>query len=85
MPIDFKEALTILFQGSPDDIEMLLHVPLNSIDDHANMCRIMAENVSEKFDDVQDLLQELLEVSAANKGHYEDELRSAKVSRGLNA
>jgi hypothetical protein len=63
MPDDFKNALRILFHGSPQDVENLLHISLSKIEEAAHSCKQLAEEVEEKFDDVQDLTQELLEVN----------------------
>jgi len=85
MPDDFKEALGILFHGSPEDVEDMLHIPLGKIEEAAHSCKTLAEEVGDRFDDVQDLTQELLEVCTSNQGHYEDAAKQAEARARIKA
>merc|ERR1712212_323660 len=84
MPKHFKNAMKILFLGDTYDLENVLPTQLTAMKDSATACNIEAQKTKTKFDNVADLLRELLVVCTASKSSYEKKLLIAQIARKRN-
>ena len=78
-----SKGFAILVRGSEKNVEDFLPIELGEIDRNATECFRLAEVVEAKFENVMDLTGELLEVSAAAKGYY-NQIRKTLI-QGIKA
>ncbi|XP_031436302.1 uncharacterized protein LOC116223483 [Clupea harengus] len=78
VPDYMKAAVKILFQGNDEVIETLLPNQLENIRTIADECVTLAEGVEKKYNDVINLIQELLEACINAKHFQGEELEKVK-------
>lgn len=80
VPSNLNVAVTILLNGTVEDIEDSLPIPMNAIKDTADECLALATCVEQKFVDVMSLTAELLEACVNAKGSYEQEAKETRIA-----
>lgn len=80
VPGHLKDAVKILLQGSDEDLEDLLPIPLLAIEDTAERGLALAKSVEAKFDFVMSLSGELLESCVGARGKYETDLKETEIA-----
>lgn len=79
VPDYMKAAVNVLFNASDDVIKTLLPNQLGNIQEIAEECVTLAEGVEQKYHDVINLIQELLEACINAKHFYGEELENVKM------
>lgn len=79
VPDYMKAAVKILFHGTDEVLETLLPIQLDNIRTTADECVTLAHSVAQKYADVINLIQELLEACINAKHFYGEELEKVKM------
>ncbi|XP_062378190.1 uncharacterized protein LOC134067132 [Sardina pilchardus] len=79
VPDYMKAAVKILFHGSDEVIENLLPNQLENIRSIAEECVTLADGVNQKYTEVINIIQELLEACINAEHFYGDELEKVKM------
>ncbi|XP_068731973.1 uncharacterized protein [Montipora capricornis] len=81
VPDQVKKVVRTLVSGSEEDVKDFLPIELGKIERNSTECLRLAQAVEAKFEHVMDLTGELLEVSTAAKGDYEQKQEELKLQR----
>ncbi|RVE64395.1 hypothetical protein OJAV_G00125530 [Oryzias javanicus] len=79
VPNYMKTVVKILFQGNDEIVETLLPNQLENIRTIADECVVLAESVEKKYEDVINIIQELLEASINAEHVYGEELKNIRL------
>ena len=83
VPDQVKLVVRTLVRGSEEDVKDFLPIELTNIDGKASECLRLAQAVEAKFEHVMDLTGELLEVSSAAQGFYEESQEELIIRRNI--
>ncbi|RMX39505.1 hypothetical protein pdam_00015413 [Pocillopora damicornis] len=72
VPEQVKKVVRTLVSGSKEDVKDILPIELRKIEENASESLELAKAVESKFENVMHLTGELLEVSSAAKGHFQN-------------
>lgn len=72
VPGQVKKVVRTLVSGSKEDVKDILPIELRKIEENASESLELAKAVESKFENVMHLTGELLEVSSAAKGHFQN-------------
>ena len=72
VPEQVKKVVRTLVSGSKEDVKDILPIELRNIEKNASESLELAKAVESKFENVMHLTGELLEVSSAAKGHFQN-------------
>lgn len=72
VPEQVKNVVRTLVSGSKEDVKDILPIELRKIEKNASESLELAKAVESKFENVMHLTGELLEVSSAAKGHFQN-------------
>ena len=72
VPGQVKKVVRTLVSGSKEDVKDILPIELRKIEKNASESLELAKAVESKFENVMHLTGELLEVSSAAKGHFQN-------------
>lgn len=72
VPGQVKKVVRTLVSGSKEDVKDILPIELRNIEKNASESLELAKAVESKFENVMHLTGELLEVSSAAKGHFQN-------------
>lgn len=72
VPGQVKKVVRTLVTGSKEDVKDILPIELRNIEKNASESLELAKAVESKFENVMHLTGELLEVSSAAKGHFQN-------------
>lgn len=72
VPEQVKKVVRTLVSGSKEDVKDILPIELRKIEKNASESLELAKAVESKFENVMHLTGELLEVSSAAKGHFQN-------------
>lgn len=72
VPEQVKKVVRTLVTGSKEDVKDILPIELRKIEKNASESLELAKAVESKFENVMHLTGELLEVSSAAKGHFQN-------------
>ncbi|XP_023817670.1 uncharacterized protein LOC101157877 [Oryzias latipes] len=79
VPDYMKAAVKILFQGNDEILETLLPNQLENIRSIADECVVLAESVEKKYEDVINIIQELLEACINAEHFHGEELEKVRM------
>ncbi|RVE64472.1 hypothetical protein OJAV_G00126270 [Oryzias javanicus] len=79
VPNYMKTVVKILFRGNDEIVETLLPSQLENIRTIADECVVLAESVEKKYEDVINIIQELLEACINAEHVYEEELKNIRM------
>ena len=83
VPRHLLEAVKILLNGTNEEIEDLLPIPLQAIEKVADQGLLLATSVETKFNDVMNLTAELLESCVGARGRYEADLKETEIALAI--
>ena len=83
VPNQVKKIVRTLVQGSDEDVRDFLPIELGKIERNSAECLRLAQSVEAKFEHVMDLTGELLEVSSAAQGHYQNSQEEIQMKRKI--
>ena len=78
VPASLEEAHYILTEGTDEDVAEMLPIPLNEIRQAAEKCCSLAEDVEKKYDDVIQLISEVLGASSATREVNDEKLKETE-------